>query len=121
MDTSGPRINQQFLAVGSIFLTATSLAGLLFQKSFCWLLCPQALLVMFIRQSQHAYDSLGAVSLPDLITALLYYPYVSWIVWRRSRAGKTRRTVFAVLLFHLVTIAAAYGAANFRNYVWASR
>ena len=37
--------------------------GLLMGWAIIWIICPQAFVVMFLRQSKYAYDSIGANTL----------------------------------------------------------
>ena len=91
------------------------LLGLFFQQSFIWVVCPQALIVMFIRQSQHAYDSLGAADFPDLAVGLLYYPLVGWILSRARRNGRLQRVAVHVGIWHIAAIGLALGLSEVRN------
>jgi len=81
--------------------------GLFNGQSFVWVVCPQALIVMFIRQSQSAYDSLAAAGVPDLIVALLYYPVIGWILSRASQRGTLRRVAVHVVIWHIAAIVLA--------------
>ena len=92
--------------------------GLFYQKSFIWGVCPQALIVMFVRQWQHAYDSLGAADYPDLIVALLYYPIVGWILSRASQKGTLRQAAIHIGIWHIAAIVLAMGAGEIRNRLW---
>src|SRR5258705_6109161 len=111
-------MKSKLLLVGGFLMIPVCLLGLLYQQSFVWVVCPQALVVMFFRQSQHAYDSLGAADYPDLVVALLYYPVVGWILSRASRAGRLRRIAVHVGIWHIAAIALAFGAAEIRNRIW---
>lgn len=108
------------LTLGFVMIPVCIL-GLFYQQSFIWVVCPQALVVMFIRQAQHAYDSLGAADYPDLIVALLYYPVVGWILSRASRKGTLRRVAIHVGIWHLAAIALAFVAGEIRNRIWGFR
>ena len=94
------------------------LLGLLYHQSFIWAICPQALVVMFLRQSQHAYDSLGVADFPDLVVALLYYPLIAWILSRSFQAGTLRRVAFHVVIWHIAAIGLAIGAGEMRDRFW---
>jgi len=82
------------------------------------LLCPQALVVMFLRQSQGGYDSLGAAGSPDLAVALIYGPLVGWILSHADREGRLRRVAFRAAFLHIAAVGLALLAWEFRNYVW---
>lgn len=105
------------LAAGFLMIPVC-LLGLFYQQSFIWVVCPQALVVMFIRQSQHAYDSLGAADYPDLAVGLLYYPLVAWILSRASRMGTLRRVAVRVGIWHIAAMGLAFGSAAIRNRIW---
>ncbi len=104
--------------IAGIVMAPVCVLGLLWQQSFIWLVCPQALVVMFLRQAQHSYDSLGAADYPDLITALFYYPVVGWILSRASRGGRFKSVALRVLLYHVITIVMAIFFAKMRNKLW---
>ena len=92
--------------------------GLVYSQSFMWVICPQALIVMFIRQSQHAYDSLGAPDYPDLAVGLLYYPFIGWLLSRASRRGTLARASIRVISWHILAIGLAVGTGKIRNHLW---
>jgi hypothetical protein len=92
--------------------------GLLYQQSFIWVVCPQALVVMFVRQLLHAYDSLGAADFPDLAVGLLYYPLIGWILSRANRQDRLGRVAAHVAIWHVAAIVLAWGAGEFRNRIW---
>jgi hypothetical protein len=104
--------------VGGCLMIPVCLLGLLYQQAFIWVVCPQALVVMFIRQSQHAYDSLGAADFPDLAVGLLYYPLIGWILSRASRQDRLRRVAAYVAIWHVAAIVLALGTCEFRNRIW---
>jgi hypothetical protein len=106
------------MLVAGFLMAPVCLFGLLYHQAFIWVVCPQALVVMFLRQSQHGYDSLGAADYPDLAVGLLYYPLIGWILARASRRGLFRRVVVRVALWHCVAIGLAVGAAEMRNQIW---
>ena len=92
--------------------------GLLWQQSFIWVICPQALVVMFVRQSQHAYDSLGAADYPDLAVGAFYYPLVGWILSRSALRNRLRPVAVHAAIWHVVAIGLAIGTAEIRNRLW---
>jgi hypothetical protein len=112
-------MKSRLLIVGGFLMAPVCAFGLLYQDSFVWLVCPQALVVMFLRQSQHAYDSLGAADYPDLAVALLYYPFIGWLLCRASQTGRLPRVAIKIVLWHIVAIALAVGAGEARNRLWA--
>ena len=114
-------MKSRLFSIIGILLAVASVVGLLFQMSYCWVLCPQALIVMFLRQSQHAFDSLGAADFPDLFMALLYWPLVSWFLMKADRTRHLWRSSFLLTLFHVLAIGGAVAAGSFRNSVWGFR
>src|SRR6185503_12316035 len=78
----------KFYLLGGFLMGLISVLGLVWQQSFVWQVCPQALVVMFLRQSQHAYDSVGAADYPELMVAILYYPLLGWILARAAARDK---------------------------------
>ena len=106
------------LLVGGFLMIPVCLLGLFYQQPFIWVVCPQALVAMFIRQSQHPYDSLGAAGYPDLAVGLVYFPLIGWILSRAVRDGRIRRVACHVLVWHIGAIALAFGAAEMRNWIW---
>lgn len=111
-------MNPLFFSIGGLLMIPICFFGLVYQQSFIWGVCPQALFVMFLRQAQHSYDSLGAADIPDIAVALLYYPLVGWILSRASRTGRLRRVAIYIAICHLVAIGLAIGAGDFRNLIW---
>jgi hypothetical protein len=95
--------------------------GLLWQQSFIWIVCPQALVVMFLRQAQRPYDSLGAADYPDLVVGVLYYPVVGWILSWALKKGTLQRTGIRVAVWHAVALVLAWATAEFRNRMWGYR
>lgn len=102
-------------------MAGLAVMGLFLQHAYMWVLCPQALAVMFYRQSLRPYDSLGAADVPELALAVLYFPFVAWLLNRAQRKGDLRWTAQWIGIGHLVAIAIAIVAAKFRNEVWAYR
>ncbi len=92
--------------------------GLFWQWASIWVLCPQALIVMFVRQWQHAYDSLAAVDYPDLAVGVLYYPVIRLLLNRAVKRGKFARVGISVVLWHIVAIGLACAAGETRNRLW---
>ena len=103
----------------ALLLASVCVYGLAHQLSVMWLLCPQALAVMFYRQSLRPYDSLGAADTPDFIVAALYFPLVGWQLNRAYRKGELRGTALWICIGHLAAVALAIVTAKFRNEVWA--
>lgn len=91
---------------------------LLWQSGAAWAVCPYALCVMFIRQAQHAYDSLGAADIPDLLVAFLQFPVVGWLLAKSVREGSAKPRALRIAVWHLIAIGAAVLLAEFRNHVW---
>jgi len=83
-------------------------------------ICPQAVLVMLVRQAQHGYDSLGGADYPDIAVAILYYPIIGWILQRAIKRGTLPRVRVLIILAHIVAIALALGGAAVRNRPWRS-
>jgi len=104
--------------IGGFLMAPVCFLGLVDRQSFIWIACPQALVVMFLRQWQHAPDSLGAADYPDLAVAVLYYPLVGWILSRASRKGRLARVAVRVAIWHVVAIGLALGAGEMRNRLW---
>src|SRR4051812_13064216 len=73
---------------------------LFFQFWIAWIVCPYALMVMFIRQSLQAYDSLGAADVPDLLVALLQFPLLGFLLARAARKGSLKPTLTAIFICH---------------------
>lgn len=118
---SAAPMKPKLLLIAGFLMVPVCFVGLLYQQSFVWAVCPQALIAMFFRQSQHAYDSLGAADFPDLAVALLYYPLVGLVLSRASREGELRRIGFRVAILHIFSIGLALAAGQFRNRIWAGQ
>ncbi len=101
-----------------ILLAPICVLALGWHWSGAWVLCPQALIVMFARQCQSAYDSLGAAGYPDLAVAALYYPILGWFLRRAAKAGRFRSVSVWAGLLHMAAIALAWAAAETRNKIW---
>lgn len=106
-----------FIIVGAV-ISPVCFFGLAYGQPYIWFLCPQGLIGMFLRQSQHAYDSLGAAGIPDLTTTLLYYPIVGWLLSRANRAAKLGRTTARILIWHIAAIGLAVALCRIRNWLW---
>ena len=91
---------------------------LFWQNAAAWAVCPYALCVMFIRQAQHAYDSLGAADIPDMVVALLQFPVVGWLLAKAMQKRSIKPTLARIIVWHLVAITAAFSLAQYRNHVW---
>ena len=116
---AGPdRWSRSVIWLGASILVAVSVVGLLYRWALIWLLCPQSLVVMFWRQAQRPYDSLGAAGYPDLAVAALYFPLMAWLLSRANRNGKMLHIARWIGIWHLVAVAIAIGMATFRNHVW---
>src|ERR1041385_4344971 len=96
-------------------------ALLFWQRAAAWIVCPYALCVMFIRQAQGAYDSIGAAGIPDLLTALLQFPVMGWGFAKSAERGSIKRTIVLAIILHLAAVIAAQMLAEFRNRVWEFR
>ena len=113
---------ERFLQViALLILVPTCVFGLCYHLPFMWLLCPQSMVVMFIRQSNRAFDSLGAADLPDLAVAAFYYPVVSWLLIRAARQGMISRVVRRLAFWHLVAMIAAPSLWLVRNALWSAQ
>lgn len=108
-------MKSKLILIAGFLMVPMCLLGLLWQESFIWAICPQALVVMFIRQSLHGYDSLGAADYPDFAVALLYYPLIGWILSRAFRQGRFERMVAHVAIWHAVAIILAVSIVGIRR------
>ena len=63
-------MKSKLILVGALLMVPVGFFGLVYHQWFAWGISPQALVVMFVRQSQHGYDSLGAAGIEDLTVAL---------------------------------------------------
>ena len=106
------------MLVGGWLMSPLCFFLLAYANSLMWVVCPQALVVMFLRQSQHGYDSLGAPDIPDLLVALFYYPVIGRILVRASKMGKFRQVAIRVVLWHIVAFGLAIFTAHMRNRIW---
>ena len=95
-----------------------STCGLVWCRSFVWVVCPQALVVMFLRQATSAFDSLGLPDLPELATAILYYPIIGWKLSKAAKQGKIIRVSIRVVIWHAIALALALAACALRNSRW---
>jgi hypothetical protein len=108
----------RLLLIAGTLLGPFCVAGLLFRWPLIWVLCPQAILVMFVRQWQNAYDSLGAADWPDLAVAASYGPMVGYVLHQADKRGKLARVSKPAAVWHLVAIFLAYVSAELRNKMW---
>jgi len=108
----------KLILVCGFLMVPICLFGLFYQQSFIWGVCPQSLFVMFLRQSLHAYDSIGAADYPDAAVAAAYYPVIAWILSRAFQRGQLRRASAYVGVCHIAAIGFAVGAGEFRNHMW---
>ncbi len=104
--------------IAGLLMSPVSVLGLFWQQSFIWVVCPQALVVLFLRQSQGSYDSLGAAGYPDLAVGALYHPVLGWILSRAIEKGTLRRTALRVAFWHGVALVLAWAMGEFRNGIW---
>ena len=104
--------------LAGLLVAPVCVLGLFWRWGSIWVLCPQALIVMFVRQWQHAYDSPGAADYPDLVVGALYYPLVGWLLSRAVKRGRFARVGASVGLWHIVAIGVAWAAAATRNRLW---
>jgi hypothetical protein len=111
-------MKSKLLFIGGLLMVPICALGVAYQHAFAWVAFPQALVVMFLRQSQHGYDSLGAPGYPDLAVAVLYYPLLGWILSWASRKGTLRRVALRAAIWHIVAIALAVFTAEARNRIW---
>jgi hypothetical protein len=111
-------MNSKLLFIGGFLMEAICLFGVARQFSLAWVIFPQALVVMFLRQSQHGYDSLGAPGLPDLVVAALYYPFLGWILSRASRKGTLSHVAVGAIILHILAIGLALLTLEVRNQIW---
>jgi hypothetical protein len=108
----------KLLLIAGILMAPICVLGLWWQWGSIWVLCPQALIVMFIRQWQSAYDSLGAADYPDLAVGALYYPLVGWLLSGAVKRGSFARVSASVGLWHVVAMGVAWAACELRNRLW---
>lgn len=99
-------------------LTSLSALGFCWGRAYVWFVCPQALVVMFVRQGLSPFDSIGAPDYPDITVALLYYPTMGWFVSQARERGTLRRTTVRVAVGHAIAIIAAFAAMHLRNKFW---
>ena len=111
----------KLIRIGGILMVPVCFLGLIFQQPFVWFVCPPSLVVMFLRQSQHGYDSLGAAGYPDLAVALIYYPIIGWVLSRASRDGRLRRVAIHIIIWHIAFIGLAVWSGEVRNRIWGFR
>jgi hypothetical protein len=104
--------------IGGLLMGPVCIMGLSSHLPFMWIVCPQALAVMFLRQWQHGYDSLGSAGIPDLVVASLYYPLIAWILSRASQEGRLRSVAIHVAIWHIAVIGFAVFAGAMRNRIW---
>jgi hypothetical protein len=115
------RTTERILIVGGFFMGLICSVGLFLQGLFIWVVCPQALIVMFLRQMQHGYDSLGAAGIPDLLMGLFYGPAIGRILGHAIRKGNFRSVLGWVVIGHLVAIGLAVLLVVIRNRTWGVR
>jgi hypothetical protein len=111
-------MKSKLLFIGGFLIVPVCVLGVAYQHSLAWVAFPQALVVMFLRQSQHGYDSLGAPGYPDLAIALLYYPLLGWIISRAGRKGTLQWVALRAAIWHIVAIGLAVFTAQARNRIW---
>ena len=108
----------KLLFIAGFLMAPVCVIGLFWQWESIWILCPQALIVMFVRQWQHAYDSLGAADYPDLLVGAFYYPLLGWLLSRAVKRGRLAAVGTSMGLWHLVAIGVAWAAGEVRNRLW---
>lgn len=111
-------MKSKLLLIGGFLMVLVCVLGLLWQQSFVWAVCPQALVVMFLRQPLHAYDSLGAADYPDIAVAVLYCPLSGWILSLAAARNKLRQVVVRVGIWRGAFIGVAVSAFAIRNRLW---
>lgn len=111
-------MNAKIIMAAGLLMAPVCVLGLLYHQAYIWGVCPQALAVMFIRQSLHAYDSLGAADYPDLVVATLYYPIIAWVLSRAWRRGSLGRVSLGVAACHAAAVGLAFGIVEMRNRMW---
>lgn len=111
-------MKSKLLLLGGFLMVPVCLFGLVYQHPLVWAVCPQALVVMFLRQSLHAYDSTGAADYPDLAVAVVYSPLVGWLLSRACRQGRLGRVAVYLAIWHSVAVGLAVGVAGIRNRAW---
>lgn len=107
--------------VGGLLMAVVSVIGLLYSQPYIWSVCPHALVVMFIRQSLHAYDSMAAADYPDLVVAGLYYPVIAWLLSRAGMHGRFGRICLGVAASHVLVVGLALACEGMRNRMWGFR
>ncbi len=105
------------LLIGLLLVPICAL-GLLWHQSFIWILCPQSLVVMFLRQAGSPYDSLGAADYPDIAVGVLYFPVVGVLLSRALKKGNFRSTGLRIAGWHVVALVLAVTIAMIRNHLW---
>jgi len=116
------RFTRKFLLVSAILvMMAVCVFGLVYQSQIMWVLCPQSLVVMFVRQAMGPIDSLGAAHIPDLAVAAFYYPIVGKLLFRGLEQGAATRVIRQISLSHLVAIVLAIVCAKLRNSIWSGQ
>lgn len=106
------------ILIGGLLMAPICFFLFVYTSSFAWFILPQALTVMFVRQSQTAYDSLGAPGWPDLVVCVLYYPIVGWILSRATRSGNLLHVAARIIIWHLFAMILAVITMEIRNHIW---
>ncbi|MEO7299062.1 MAG: hypothetical protein ABI042_10870 [Verrucomicrobiota bacterium] len=91
---------------------------LIWHTSAAWIISPYALCVMFVRQAQHAPDSLGAAGIPDLLVAFLQFPMIGRLLAKSLQESSIKQMWTRIIVCHLAVIGSAVLLAKFRNHVW---
>lgn len=104
--------------IGGIIMAPIATCGIVWCKFYVWGVCPQALVVMFIRQTIDGPDSLGLPDLPELAMAILYYPIIGWRLARGAEQGQLLRVSVVITFWHVIALALAWGACALRNSQW---
>ena len=111
-------MKSKLFLIGGFLMAPISFFGLVYHWLVIWAVCPQALVVMFLRQSLHSPDSIGAAGIPDNMVAVLYYPLAGWILSRASRAGTLSKVAVRVIFWHIAAIGLAVLTCEIRNRLW---
>ena len=111
-------MKSKLFLIGGFLMAPVCFFGLFYQWSAIWAICPQALVVMFLRQSLHSYDSLAAADIPDIAAGMLYYVLVGWLLARASKAGTLRKVAVRLIIWHIAAIGLAVLTGIIRNRLW---
>jgi hypothetical protein len=107
-------MQRRVLLIAGFVMAPICVLGLLWRQAFVWIVCPQALVVLFLRQTQSPFDSLGAADYPDLAVGMFYYPVLGWILSRALKRGALPRTAAHAAVWHAIALGAAVALWPFR-------